>query len=128
MNRNSKNIVVSGIYWPFRGNINIFKDHLRVTMSKNTLSNKSVFVKSDFNIISLDYSLNELLIEFFDISFENSFAPIINLPTRVTRNIATCTDHNHFLIPTQSVVFFIAILVTIFLFLWYKNNFKSEFR
>ena len=97
-------------------------------MSKNTLSNKSVFAKSDFNVISLDYSLNELLIEFFDISFENSFAPIINLPTRVTRNIATCTDHNHLLIPTQSVVFFIAILVTIFLFLWYKNNFKSEFR
>ena len=63
-------------------------------MSKHTLSNKSVFGAIDFNIISLDYSLNEHVKEFFNISFQNSFVPTINRPTRVTRNTAaTCTDH-----------------------------------
>ena len=33
--RNSKNIVLSGIYRPPRGNINSFKDHLKTIMSKN---------------------------------------------------------------------------------------------
>ena len=49
-NRNSKNIVLSGMYRPPRGNINSFKDHLKTIMSKNSLTNKNVFITGDFNI------------------------------------------------------------------------------
>ena len=34
-NRNSKNIVLSGIYRPPRGNINSFKDHLKTIIRKS---------------------------------------------------------------------------------------------
>ena len=57
-NRNSKNIVLSGIYRPPQGNINSFKDHLKTIMSKNSLTNKHVFITGDFKINSLDYSSN----------------------------------------------------------------------
>ena len=92
-NRNSKNIVLSGIYRPPRGNINSFKDHLKTIMSKNSLTNKHVFITGDFNINSLDYSSNEHVKDFFDASFQNNFVPPINHPTRVTRKSATCIDH-----------------------------------
>ena len=46
-NRNSKNIVISGIYRPPRGNINLFKDRLKIIMSKNSLTNKHVFITDD---------------------------------------------------------------------------------
>ena len=92
-NRNSKNIVLSGIYRPPRGNINSFKDHLKTIMSKNSLTNKHVFITGDFKINSLDYSSNEHVKDFFDASFQNYFVPIINCPTRVTKKSATCIDH-----------------------------------
>ena len=92
-NRNSKNIVLSAIYRPPRGNINSFKDHLKTIMSKNSLTNKHVFITGDFNINSLDYSPNEHVKDFFDASFQNYFVPLINRPTRVTRKSATCIDH-----------------------------------
>ena len=92
-NRNSKNIVLSGIYRPPRSNINSFKDHLKTVMSKNSLTNKHVFITGDFNINSLDYSSNEHVKDFFDASFQNYFVPLINRPTTVTRKSATCIDH-----------------------------------
>ena len=97
-NKNSKNIVLSGIYRLPRGNINSFKDHLRTIMSKNSLTSKHVFITGDFNINSLDYSSNEHVKDFFDASFQNYFAPLITRPTRVTRKSATCMSHfNQFL-------------------------------
>ena len=62
-------------------------------MSKNSLTNKHVFITGDFNINSLDYSSNEHVKDFFDASFQNYFVPLINRPTRVTRKSATCIDH-----------------------------------
>ena len=92
-NRNSKNVVLSGIYRPPRGNINSLKDHLKTIMSKNSLTNKHVFIAGDFNINSLDYSSNEHAKDFFDASFQNYFVPLINRPTRVARKSSTCIDH-----------------------------------
>ena len=92
-NKKSNNIVISGIYRPPRGNINNFKGHLKKTMSKRSLSNKHVILTGDLNINSLDYSSNEHVKDFFDTCFQNSFVPIINRPTRVTRKSATCIDH-----------------------------------
>ena len=93
INEKAKNIVVSGIYRPPRGNINNFKDHLKIIMSKNSLKNKHVFITGDMNINSLDYESNEHVKAFFDACFQNSFVPLINRPTRVTRKSATCIDH-----------------------------------
>ena len=62
-------------------------------MSKNSLTNKHVFITGDFNINSLDYSSNEHVKGFFDASFQKYFVPLINRPTRVTRKSATCIDH-----------------------------------
>ena len=92
-NRNSKNIIITGIYRPPRGNINTFQEHSKTIMSKNSLANKHVFLIGDFNINSLDYSSNEHVKQFFDTSFQKNFVPLINRPTRVTRNSATCIDH-----------------------------------
>ena len=99
-NRNYKNIVLSGIYRPPRGNRNSFKDHLKTIMSKNSLTNKHVFRTGDFNINSLDYSSNEHVKDFLNASFQNYFVPVINRLTRVTRKSATCIDH----ILTNSVI------------------------
>ena len=54
------------------------------------LVNKSIMFVGDFNIDILD-EVNAS--EFSNIMFSHNFFPLINIPTRVTENAASCLDH-----------------------------------
>ena len=56
-------------------------------------SNKLFYATVDFNLNVLDYSKNEKVTKFLNLTFEYGFVPVINKPTRVTKNTATAIDH-----------------------------------
>ena len=47
----------------------------------------------DFNMNLLDFEQNKKVQKFLNIMFRHSWMPVINKPTRVTKNIATAIDH-----------------------------------
>ena len=56
-------------------------------------SNKLFYASRDFNLNVLDYNKNEKVTQFLNLIFEYGFVPVINKPTRVTKNTATAIDH-----------------------------------
>ena len=56
-------------------------------------SNKPIYLLGDFNLNVLEYDTNTKVKGFLNLLFQNSFIPVINKPTRVTRNTATAIDH-----------------------------------
>ena len=47
----------------------------------------------DFNMNLLDFERNKKIQNFLNIMFGHSMMPVINIPTRVTKNTATAIDH-----------------------------------
>ena len=47
----------------------------------------------DFNMNLLDFKQNKKVQNFLNIMFGHSMMPVINKPTRVTKNTATAIDH-----------------------------------
>ena len=91
-NKNSKNMVISGVYKAPCADFKLFKTDFKEIITKVS-PNKSFFLAGDFNINSLDYSTNSTVKQFFNLAFRNSLIPLINRPTRVSRKTATCIDH-----------------------------------
>ena len=56
-------------------------------------SNKLFYATGDFNLKVLNYNKNEKVTKFLNLTFEYGFVPVINKPTRVTKNTATAIDH-----------------------------------
>ena len=56
-------------------------------------SNKLFYVTGDFNLNALDYNKNEKVTKFLNLTFEYGLIPVVNKPTRVTKNTATAIDH-----------------------------------
>ena len=56
-------------------------------------SNKLFYATEDFNLNVLDYSKNEKVTKFLNLTFEYGLVPVINKPTRVTKNTATAIDY-----------------------------------
>ena len=56
-------------------------------------SHKLFYATGDFNLNVLDYNKNEKVTKFLNLTFEYGFVPVINKPTRVTKNTATAIDH-----------------------------------
>ena len=55
-------------------------------------SNKLFCVTGDFNLNVLDYNKKEKVTTFLNLTFEYGLVPVINKPTRVTKNTATAID------------------------------------
>ena len=56
-------------------------------------SSKLFYAIGDFSLNVLDYSKNEKVTKFLSLIFEYGLVPVINKPTRVTKNTATAIDH-----------------------------------
>ena len=89
--KNTKNIIVSYIYWPPKGDSHKFLDEIKTLIRKN--HEQFLFLAGDLNINSLDYSINTDVRYFFNLVFQNGVLPLINRSTRVTKSSATITDH-----------------------------------
>ena len=55
--------------------------------------NKPFYITGDFNLNLLDYKTNTKVKSYLNMIFAHSFIPLINKPTRVSRNNATLIDH-----------------------------------
>ena len=80
--KNAKNIIVSCIYRPPKGDSHKFLDKIKTLFCRN--QEKPLLLVGDPNINSLDYSRNTNVRDFFNLIFQNGIFPLINRPTRVT--------------------------------------------
>ena len=63
-------------------------------------SNKALYIVGDTNLNLTDYETNIKVKNYLNPLFQKNFIPVINKPTKVSRNDATIIDHintNHFL-------------------------------
>ena len=63
-------------------------------------SNKTIYIVGDTNLNLIDYETNVKVKNDLNLLFQKNFIPVINKPTRVSRNNATIIDHintNYFL-------------------------------
>ena len=88
----SRNIIVHALYRPPTGKINAFKDHIKNIIKNKSSFNKSVYFIGDININIFDYDVNKHINNFFNVFFQSGYIPLINKPTRVTKNSATSID------------------------------------
>ena len=87
--RNSKlNFIILGLYKPPNSPKQQFMEY--VLDKSQSFINKSVLYIGDLNIDILDENSNS---DFINAMYSKHFFPLINIPTRVTENSATCLDH-----------------------------------
>ena len=100
VNKNSKNFVINAQYRKPAGDFKQYKTYLDNFFNKMKNPDKAIYVVGDINLNLIDYETNIKVINYLNLLFQKNFIPVINKPTRVSRNNATIIDHintNHFL-------------------------------
>ena len=92
-NEKSKNIILNLTYRPPNGDVKEFEQHLNKILSTNHILKKEVIMAGDLNMNLLDFEQNKKVQNFPNITFGHSMMPVINKPTRVTKNTGTAIDH-----------------------------------
>ena len=92
-NEKSKNIILNLTYRPPNGDVKEFEKHLNKILSTNDILKKEVIMAGDFNMNLPDFEQNKKVQNFLNIMFGHSMMPVINKPTRVTKNTTTAIDH-----------------------------------
>ena len=62
-------------------------------LAKSKTTDKTCFLVGDLNINLIDYQSNAKARDFVNLIFQHSLVPIVNKPTRVTKNNATLIDY-----------------------------------
>ena len=83
-----QNVIIHGLYRPPNASKLEFYEYISTVMQN--LVNKSTMFVGDFNIDILD-EVNAS--EFCNIMYSHHFFPLIDIPTRVTENAASCLNH-----------------------------------
>ena len=83
-NKNSKNILISAVYRPPRGEQSKFLEEIEQVVHNCKHSTKSFFLEGDLNLNSLDYASSTPVKNFFNLAFKNGIFPVVNRPTQVT--------------------------------------------
>ena len=92
-NEKSKNIILNLTYRQPNGDVKEFEKHLNEILSTNDILKKEVIMAGDFSMSLLDFEQNKKVQNFLNIMFGHSMMPVINKPTRVTKNTETAIDH-----------------------------------
>ncbi|XP_065654714.1 uncharacterized protein LOC136081332 [Hydra vulgaris] len=92
INKTSKNIVIHGLYRPPSGSIKVFENHIKKIIKNKSSMNKAVYFIGDINLNILDYENKIYIKNFFNTIFQNSYIPLINKPTRITKESSTSLD------------------------------------
>ena len=93
INKKSKNIVINTQYRRPAGNFNQFEAYLNTFLAKSKTTDKTCFLVRDLNLNLIDYQSNAKVRNFVNLIFQHSLVPIVNIPTRVTKNNATLIDY-----------------------------------
>ena len=78
---------------PPNGDMTVLEKFCENLLSANDKTWKNIIFAGDLNINVLDYESNKKVQHFLSSMFQCNIIPIINKPTRVTRNTATSIDH-----------------------------------
>ena len=62
-------------------------------LAKSKTTDKTCFLVGDLNLNLIDYQSNAKVRDFVNLIFQHSLVPIVNKPTRVTKNNATLIDY-----------------------------------
>ena len=62
-------------------------------LAKSKTTDKTCFLVGDLNLNLIDYQSNAKVRNFVNLIFQHSLVPIVNKPTRVTKNNATLIDY-----------------------------------
>ena len=88
-----KNILINTQYRQPAGNFNEFEAYLNTFLAKSKTTDKTCFLVGDLNLNLIDYQSNAKVRNFVNLIFQHSLVPIVNKPTRVTKNNATLIDY-----------------------------------
>ena len=90
--KKDKNIIIGVIYRPPDSDLNALNTSMSLLLSE-LQENKHCYIMGDYNINLLNYENHQPTAEFIDQLHSNSFASLINKPTRVKRHSATLIDN-----------------------------------
>ena len=62
-------------------------------LAKSKTTDKTCFLVGDLNLNLIDYQSNAKVRDFVNLIFQHSLVPMVNKPTRVTKNNATLIDY-----------------------------------
>ena len=93
INKKSKNILINTQYRQPAGNFNEFEAYLNTFLANSKTTDKTCFLVGDLNLNLIDYQSNAKVRNFVNLIFQHSLVPIVNKPTRVTKNNATLIDY-----------------------------------
>ena len=85
------NFIVGVVYRPPNNNISHLNDSIHDILEK--VSNYPCYIMGDFNPDLLKHEFYRPTEKFLDIMYTNSYTPIINRPTGVTRDTCTLIDN-----------------------------------
>jgi hypothetical protein len=88
---NTKNIMVSCMYRPPGGNIEIFNEHLQILL--DSVKHKNYILCGDMNINLLNTENHTGTRMFLDLMYTYGLYPLINKPTRITLGCSTLIDN-----------------------------------
>ena len=84
ISKNSKNTFLSTICRPPDGDFKAFNTFLKDVYSISLNSNKLFYATGDLNLSVLDYSKNEKVTKFLNLTFEYGFVPVISYKTNTS--------------------------------------------
>ena len=77
----------------FAGDFKQYKTYLENFFNKMKKFNNAIYIVRDTNLNLIDYETNIKVKNYLNLLFQKSFTPVINKPTRVSRNNETIIDH-----------------------------------
>ena len=90
---NSRNIIIGNIYRSHHTDIDSFNRDLSNSLDKISDENKDCYVSGDFNLDLLRYDSVNVVNEFVNNFYSHNMYPLIDRPTRITRDSASILDN-----------------------------------
>ena len=93
INKKSKNILINTQYRQPVTNFNVFEANLNIFLANPKTTDKKFFLVGDLNLNLINYHSDPKVRNFVNLIFQHNLVPIVNKPTRVTKNNATLIDY-----------------------------------
>ena len=87
----NQTLIVGVVYRPPNNNIADFNDSMHFVLEK--IACQPCYIMGDFNLDLLKHELHPPSEKFLDTMYANSLIPVINRPTRVTKDTCTLIDN-----------------------------------
>ena len=84
--KSSKNILINSQHCQSAGNFNVFEACLNTFSAKSKTTDKTCFLVGYLNLNIIDYESNAKFRDFVNLMFQHSLIPIVNKPSRITKN------------------------------------------